>query len=98
MADGVLTPAVSVTSAAAGIAVAKPSTADKITGISLVGIFPSFRPPSFIEDRNRLSSYPFSSRNLSVHQGWVSHLPPVSVLNPRSNRLSYPGIKSHLSG
>ena len=36
MADGVLTPAVSVTSAAAGIAVAKPSTADKITGISLV--------------------------------------------------------------
>ena len=69
MADGVLTPAVSVTSAAAGIAVAKPSTADKITGISLVGIFPSSAPSFFTEDRNRLFSSPFSSRNLSVHQG-----------------------------
>lgn len=44
MADGVLTPAVSVTSAAAGIVVAKPSAADSVTGISVVGIFPSFLP------------------------------------------------------
>ena len=40
MADGVLTPAVSVTSAAAGLAVAKPSLSNDITGISLVGTAP----------------------------------------------------------
>jgi len=68
MADGVLTPAVSVTSAAAGIAVAKPSTADKITGISLVGIFALFLPLLFTEDCDRLFSSPFSLCNPSVHQ------------------------------
>ena len=98
MADGILTPAVSVTSAAAGIVVAKPSAADKITGISLVGVFPSFLPPFSIEDRNRPSSSPFSLRNLSVHQGWVSRLRPVSVLNPRAKCASYPRIQLHLSG
>lgn len=46
MADGILTPAVSVTSAAAGIAVAKPSVgnANDIVGISLVGVFSSLPP------------------------------------------------------
>ena len=69
MADGVLTPAVSVTSAAAGIAVAKPSTANSVTGISLVGISPLFLPLLFTEDRNRLSSSLFSSPSLSARQG-----------------------------
>ena len=43
MADGILTPAVSVTSAAAGIAVSKPSlgTPSDIVGLSLVCISPS---------------------------------------------------------
>ena len=53
MADGILTPAVSVTSAAAGIAVAKPSvgSADDIVGISLVCIFPSrLQPPPLVID------------------------------------------------
>ena len=59
MADGILTPAVSVTSAAAGIAVARPSAADKITGISLVGIFPSFLPFFSVEDRTGLPHPPF---------------------------------------
>lgn len=42
MADGILTPAVSVTSAAAGIAVAKPAlgNANDIVGISLVCVLP----------------------------------------------------------
>lgn len=50
MADGVLTPAVSVTSAAGGIAVAKPaiSSANDIVGISLVCIFPPFHLPLFV--------------------------------------------------
>ena len=38
MADGILTPAVSVTSAAGGIAVAKPSISGSVTGIALVGV------------------------------------------------------------
>ena len=38
MADGVFTPAISVTSAVGGIAVAKPSAANDITAISIVGI------------------------------------------------------------
>jgi K+ transporter len=38
MADGVFTPAISVTSAVGGIAVAKASTAHDITAISIVGI------------------------------------------------------------
>ena len=38
MADGVFTPAISVTSAVGGIAVAKPSAAHDITAISIVGI------------------------------------------------------------
>jgi len=50
MADGVLTPAVSVTSAAAGLAVAKPSVANDITGISLVGIASPFLPSPLTED------------------------------------------------
>jgi len=98
MADGVLTPAVSVTSAAAGIAVAKPSAADKITGISLVGIFSSFLPLLSTEDRNRLSSFPFSSCNPSVQDGWLSRSRPVSVWNPYPKCVSYLGIQSHLSG
>ena len=36
MADGVFTPAVSVTSAVGGIAIAKPSIIKDITGISVV--------------------------------------------------------------
>lgn len=36
MADGVLTPAVSVTSAVGGLAIAKPSIGNDITGISIV--------------------------------------------------------------
>lgn len=36
MADGVFTPAISVTSAVGGIAVAKPSVLGDITGISIV--------------------------------------------------------------
>lgn len=44
MADGVLTPAVSVTSAASGLAIAKPSLTNSVTSISLVGIFPSLLP------------------------------------------------------
>jgi KUP system potassium uptake protein len=47
MADGILTPAVSVTSAASGIAVAKPSTINDVTGIALVGIsHPNSAPTS----------------------------------------------------
>ncbi|KAF9644319.1 potassium transporter [Thelephora ganbajun] len=42
MADGVLTPAVSVTSAAGGIAVAQPSTANSVIGISLAFLVPFF--------------------------------------------------------
>ena len=38
MADGVFTPAISVTSAVGGIAVAKPSASNDITAISIVGI------------------------------------------------------------
>ena len=38
MADGVFTPAISVTSAVGGIAVAKPSASHDITAISIVGI------------------------------------------------------------
>ena len=68
MADGVLTPAVSVTSAAAGIAVAKPSTADKVTGISLVSNHLLFLPLLFNRDCYRLSLSPSSLCNLSVHQ------------------------------
>ena len=68
MADGVLTPAVSVTSAAAGIAVAKPSTANKITGISLVSDHLSFLPSLLNKDCNRVSSSPFSLCNLSALQ------------------------------
>ena len=78
MADGVLTPAVSVTSAAAGIAVAKPSAANDIVGISLVGIFLSFLPLLFTKDRNRLFSSPFSSCSHLVQEDWVSCSPPVS--------------------
>ena len=40
MADGVFTPAISVTSAVGGIAVAKPSASNDITAISIVGIQP----------------------------------------------------------
>jgi len=93
MADGVLTPAVSVTSAAAGIAVAKPSTADKTTGISLVGISPSFLPLPFTEDRNRLSSFPFSSYNPSAQGSWVSRSRPVSIWNPYPKCVSYLGVQ-----
>ena len=39
MADGIFTPAISVTSAVGGIAVAKPSASNDITAISIVGIF-----------------------------------------------------------
>jgi KUP system potassium uptake protein len=43
MADGVFTPAISVTSAVGGIAVAKPSASHDITAISIVGsIQPTF--------------------------------------------------------
>lgn len=42
MADGILTPAVSVTSAAAGVAVAKPSISNDITGIALAFLIPFF--------------------------------------------------------
>ena len=41
MADGVFTPAISVTSAVGGIAVAKPSASNDITAISIVGIQPT---------------------------------------------------------
>jgi len=98
MADGVLTPAVSVTSAAAGIAVAKPSVANDITGISLVGIVQSFLSLRFAEDRNRLSSSSFSSPNPSVPEDWVSRSLPVSILNPHPRCIPYLGIQSHLSG
>lgn len=63
MADGVLTPAVSVTSAASGLTVAKPSIGDNpntIMGISLVGIFPLFLPLLLAEGCDRLFSSPFS--------------------------------------
>lgn len=41
MADGIFTPAISVTSAVGGIAVAKASAANDITAISIVGIQPT---------------------------------------------------------
>ena len=41
MADGVFTPAISVTSAVGGIAVAQPSAASDITAISIVGTQPT---------------------------------------------------------
>jgi len=97
MADGVLTPAVSVTSAAAGIAVAKPFVANDITGISLVGVFRSLLPLRFAEDRNRLSSS-FSSPNHSVPEDWVSRSLPVSIFNPHPRCVPYLGIQSRLSG
>jgi KUP system potassium uptake protein len=37
MADGIFTPAISVTSAVGGIAVSKPSASNDITAISIVG-------------------------------------------------------------
>ena len=40
LADGVFTPAVSVTSAVAGIAVAKPSVSHDVVGISIVCFAP----------------------------------------------------------
>ena len=77
MADGVLTPAVSVTSAASGLAVAKPSLINSVTGISLVGILPALQlPPAKL--CNRLFSSRFSLRNPLAHKGWESHSPPVS--------------------
>ena len=79
MADGVLTPAVSVTSAAAGLAVAKPSLANDITGISLVGIAAPSLPPLLTGDVDRLFSSPFSSSNLLVRESWDSHSRPVSA-------------------
>ncbi|PPR03507.1 hypothetical protein CVT24_006995 [Panaeolus cyanescens] len=42
MADGMLTPAVSVTSAVSGIGVAKPGVTNKITGISIAFLFALF--------------------------------------------------------
>jgi len=42
IADGVFTPAVSVTSAVVGIGVAKPAIIKDTTGISIVGIQPTF--------------------------------------------------------
>lgn len=38
IADGILTPAVSVTSAVGGIAIAKPNVINDITGISIVSL------------------------------------------------------------
>ena len=80
MADGILTPAVSVTSAAAGIAVAKPSISGDVMGIALVSIFPSLlqTPVLLTGDRDRRFLYPFSSRNPLVREGWVLHSRPVS--------------------
>jgi len=98
MADGVLTPAVSVTSAAAGLAVAKPSVAKDITGISLVGTVPPFLPTLLTEDLNRLFSSPFSSPNPLVREGWGSHSRPVSTPELHHTHHSYLGIQSHLSG
>lgn len=71
MADGILTPAVSVTSAAAGIAVAKPSVSGDVMGIALVGAFSSSLQtllPS-TKDCDRHFSSPFSSHNPSVRDG-----------------------------
>ncbi|KAF9046080.1 potassium transporter [Panaeolus papilionaceus] len=42
MADGMLTPAVSVTSAVSGIGVAKPAISDKVTGVSIAFLFALF--------------------------------------------------------
>ena len=41
MADGIFTPAISVTSAVGGIAVAKPSASNDVTAISIVSIHPT---------------------------------------------------------
>lgn len=90
MADGILTPAVSVTSAAAGIAVSKPSTAGSVTGISLVSIFPSC-PLNLTEDKNRLCSPPFSLYNPWGQKNWVSRSLQVSDLIFHPERVSYPG-------
>ena len=80
MADGILTPAVSVTSAASGIAVAKPSISGDVMGIALVSVFSSFLWTPFLltEDRDRHFSSHFSLRNPLVRDGWVTHSHPVS--------------------
>lgn len=49
MADGIFTPAVSVTSAVAGIGVAKPSVVGDITGISIVSPYTSLKQCSVLK-------------------------------------------------
>ena len=93
MADGVLTPAVSVTSAAAGLAVAKPSIAENpntIMGIALVRHLYIISPLLFTQGRDRLFSSPFSLCSHSAREGLVSRSRPVSVLNlPQASPLPW---------
>ena len=63
MADGVLTPAVSVTSAASGLAVAKPSVSKDVTAIALVGNFQLYSYLFSFKITPRLFSSHFSSCN-----------------------------------
>jgi len=58
MADGILTPAVSVTSAVAGIAVAKPSVLNQIVPISIVFLFALFFIQQFGTSRLALAFAP----------------------------------------
>ena len=81
MADGIFTPAISVTSAVGGIAVAKPSADNDITAISIVGI-----PPTLWIDVetpfNRSFYWPFFSYNNLERTAWLLPLPQVLSLSP----------------
>ena len=57
MADGIFTPAVSVTSAVVGIAIAKPSVANDVVPISIVSAQICRRVRPYADFRRSLSAY-----------------------------------------
>ena len=90
MADGIFTPAVSVTSAVVGIAVAKPSVTNDVIPISIVSA-QGFRPllPDAIL---RLSLLAYSSSNNLEHRVYRSCSRQVCLCHPVgcTNRFQLP--------
>ena len=94
MADGVFTPAISVTSAVGGIAVAKPSASNQITVISIVSIqlilWTAFNNPTGFFTcpffRTTIWNAPFSFRLLPryfpslIICGIISHFPIAAFI------------------
>ncbi|KAG8965644.1 hypothetical protein FRC03_000339 [Tulasnella sp. 419] len=81
LSDGMLTPAVSVTSAVGGIAVTRPSVADSITGISIAFLVPLFLVQQFGTHRLAFAFGPITCI-------WFLLLAGTGI----ANIVSYPGI------